>query len=455
MPGLLPVTTTSMPTSRKRTKKRRKIKFPVLVLGICLVCAVILLAAVARGCGETNDERPGSDPVTVSETAATVQTAGSYSGLVGHKVTVSADAELYSESPDGVIHAGRVPAGTLLDISGERMDMLEIADSPFLVQGDAVSLSDRWFRNETRLCPYSEDLHTTSSFTLYAEDGSIAAQIDRECVFPVYVKPGEDGKYGIRYQNAVYYISETDVASTEPADRTQEPAAAEIPVLMYHFFYSTEDGGRRVDGNYVEVNELDEQLNYIRENGFHACSMRELLYWMEGRAILPEHSIAVTIDDADPSVHQYAMPVFVKYGIHATNFVICGWQPAEMPYELWEMRENGMELQSHGFLTHTGGCSGMGHGGLLMCMDHDAGVEDTLRSFDYVDGGFVYCYPFGDINDNAESIVRDAGGKLAFTTEGGRINPSMDPLALPRVRVTGGNGLAAFAASIGWEVNDG
>ena len=108
-----------------------------------------------------------------------------------------------------------------------------------------------------------------------------------------------------------------------------------------------------------------------------------------------------------------------------------------------------MELQSHGFLVHTGGCSGMGHGGLLLCMDHASGVEDIKRSFDYVDGGFVFCYPFGDINDNAESIVRDAGGKLAFTTEGGRINPSMDPLALPRVRVTGGNGLSAFAASIG------
>jgi predicted enzyme related to lactoylglutathione lyase len=107
-----------------------------------------------------------------------------------------------------------------------------------------------------------------------------------------------------------------------------------------------------------------------------------------------------------------------------------------------------MELQSHGFLTHTGGCSGMGHGGLLMCMDHDAGVADTKQSFDYVDGGFVYCYPFGDINENAESIVRDGGARLAFTTAGGRITQNMDPLALPRVRVTGGNGLSAFAASI-------
>ena len=441
-----------MPTSPKRTKRRRKNRFPVSVLGICLVCAVLLLiiSLILRGCGKTEEEHPGSETVAETPAAAQIQDSSEYSEFVGHKVRAAEECELFLISDEGMKPCGHVSAGALLDISGTKEGgYLEVSDSPFCIPGSAAEASDRWYRNDTNLIPYAEDLTTNDSFTLSDEAGNPVLTSERSLTFPVYVKPGEDNRYGIRFMNGIYYVDASSVKEVQAADRSAEATAQEVPVLMYHFFYSEAEGGTRIDGNYVEVNELDEQLNYIHEQNFHACTMREILYWMEGRANLPEKSIAITIDDADPSVHQYAMPVFVKYGLHATNFVICGWQPAEMPYELWEMRENGLELQSHGFLTHTGGCSGMGHGGLLLCMDHESGVEDVKRSFDYVDGGFVFCYPFGDINDNAENIVREAGGKLAFTTEGGRIHPGMDPLALPRVRVTGGNGLSAFAASIG------
>ena len=69
-------------------------------------------------------------------------------------------------------------------------------------------------------------------------------------------------------------------------------------------------------------------------------------------------------------------------------------------------------------------------------------------SFDAVDGGFVYCYPFGDYNDSAKAIISEAGAKLAFTTEYGKINPSMDLLALPRIRVQGGAGIERYISSI-------
>ena len=445
-----------MPTSPKRTKKRRKLRFPVIIPGICILAGIIALTVfLIKGCVSKKDSSPTSSDASFSPAART-ENPGSddsdYSSFFGHKAAVKETCSLYTKSDDGFVPSGTFEGGAILDISDDQqMGLVAIADSPFYIHGDSLAESDRWYRNETHLIPYAEEIVTADAYHLQDDRGNTIANLDRSDRWQVYVKPSEqDSRYGIRLQNAVYYIDQSEVVSQEAGGtETALPLAQEVPVLMYHFFYSEAEGGSRVDGNYVEVNELDEQLKYISENGFTACSMRELQYWMEQLAQLPSQTIAITIDDADPSVHQYAMPVFMKYGIHATNFVICGWQPAEMPYELWEMRENGMELQSHGFLTHTGGCSGMGHGGLLMCMNHDEGVADTRRSFDYVDGGFVYCYPFGDINENAESIVRDGGAKLAFTTEGGRITQAMDPLALPRVRVTGGNGLKAFAASIG------
>ena len=60
---------------------------------------------------------------------------GTYTQFVGHKVIVPAEAELFEEGPEGIISSGTVRQGILLDISGEKDGFLEIADSPFLIQG--------------------------------------------------------------------------------------------------------------------------------------------------------------------------------------------------------------------------------------------------------------------------------------------------------------------------------
>ena len=98
-------------------------------------------------------------------------------------------------------------------------------------------------------------------------------------------------------------------------------------------------------------------------------------------------------------------------------------------------------------------------GGNFAALDANGNLTDSGHKHeDYLTGGDVA----GAVTDCLAALpgvmsaafdpgknVRDGGAKLAFTTEGGRITQAMDPLALPRVRVTGGNGLKAFAASIG------
>lgn len=427
-----------------------------MILGVSLLAVLTagLSILLLKGC--SGKKEPGSpDPSRPAETSEAFSSSArnpgmDYSEFFGHKAAVNENAPLYVRKDGGFKEAGHLGTDVLLDIAQEQDGAyVAVSDSDFWVRGSDLSASSRWFARDSRLLKQNRTITTKDSYRIQDEAGNVIARIQESHEYPVYVSATDTEPYGIRFMNGIFFIPAEDVASLAETTEEVPENAREIPVLMYHFFYSEADGGQRVDGNYVEVNELASHLNYLKENGRDALTMREVQYWMEKRASVAPGCVAITIDDADPSVHQYAMPVFTEYGMHATNFVICGWQPPEMPYELWEMRENGMELQSHGFLTHTGGCSGMGHGGLLLCMDHDAGVQDTIQSFDYVDGGFVYCYPFGDINTNAESIVRDGGAKLAFTTEPGKIRPDMDPLALPRVRVTGGNSLSAFAASIG------
>ena len=257
----------------------------------------------------------------------------------------------------------------------------------------------------------------------------------------------KDGAYGVELQGRIVWVDSAQVEETIARSDSGGPAATSLPVLMYHFFYSEAEGQSRENVNFVEVEEFRGQLQALQDRGYVALTMREVEMMMKGWADVPEKSVAITIDDGDPTVYQYAYPVLKDFGYNATLFLITGWMNPQLPYEFFQMREDGLELQSHSFLMHQGGCKA-GHGGRILCVDHDEGVADTRQSLEYVDGGFVYCYPFGDVNDHAVEILQEAGVQLAFTTEYGKIKPGMDLYRLPRIRVTGGAGLDRFIKSI-------
>ena len=393
---------------------------------------------------ETTTHAPESTPVIQPDPSN--KDDSNFKMYYDTKIEMNNDANIYDA---GHNVAGKAAKGTYFDVNEGTGSLLAIKDTNYYVDGNDVTASNRWFRNTNHLVSFNEELTTNDTYSLLDEKGNAVITFNHSDKYSVYVKPAEDDKrYGVLFSNAIYYISTAEVSGiNEIAGETRELSTS-IPVLMYHFFYSENSGETRKDGNYVEVNELDEHLNYLVSHKFTALTMREVYYFMTGRANVPVHSLAITIDDGDPSVHEYAFPVFQKYGLNATLFLICGWEDPTLSYDFWEMREDGLELQSHGFLTHQGGCSGMGHGGRLQCMDHDEGVEDTRMSLDYVDGGFVYCYPFGDVNDSAKAILKDAGVKMAFTTANGWITPGMDLFELPRVRIHGGNSLDVFASAI-------
>ncbi|NLC96097.1 MAG: polysaccharide deacetylase family protein [Erysipelotrichaceae bacterium] len=369
--------------------------------------------------------------------------------LLNVKTTTTDETSLYRVINNELVDVGKVNENIDLDMSDIIFsNCINIKDTDLYVNSDNLKLSDRWYEKRNNLIPYNQNLQTTSMYSLYDFKGNLLFNINSQDDYPIYVLGDDINRYGILFQNEILYIDSKDIINIYENNNSNELIAKEIPVLMYHFFYSQENGETRVDGNYVEVNEFNEHLLTIKDEGFITLTMQEVLLFMEERAKLPEKSVVITIDDGDPSVLKYAYPLIKEYKMNATMFLITATEDPVLNYDYIMMREDGIELQSHSWLMHTGGCPNQGHGGRLQCVDYETGVQDTKLSFDYVDGGFVYCYPFGDVNEHAKSIIKDGGAKLAFTTAYGKIKQGMDLLELPRIRVTGGNGISAFKKSI-------
>lgn len=203
-----------------------------------------------------------------------------------------------------------------------------------------------------------------------------------------------------------------------------------LPVLMYHFFYDKEKGGKAQDGNWIEKSDFEDHLKYLTENDYYFPTWDEVLDYIDGKIALPKKSIVLTVDDGDESFFKVALPVIKKYDVRVTEFLITSWNG----WRKDESKATQMSYQSHSDSMHEAGSGGKC---VMLTWDYDKVVEDCKKSKEILgDDCIVFCYPCGDYNERAKKILKETGFKLAFTTEAGRVKPGSDKYQLPRVRVT-------------------
>ncbi len=212
-----------------------------------------------------------------------------------------------------------------------------------------------------------------------------------------------------------------------------------LPVLMYHFFYDKNVSSGQ-DNNWMEISDFEAQIKYLSDNNFYFPTWEEVENYIDGKIELPEKSIVITVDDGDDSFFELAVPVIQKYNAKATSFVITSWYG----YRAGNKQAN-ISYQSHSDCMHEGASNGKG---VMLSWSYDKIMADVKQSSQALGGATIFCYPFGQYNDLDKKVLKDAGYKLAFTTEGGRVYKGSDKYALPRVRMSRGVSLSSFASMV-------
>ena len=218
-------------------------------------------------------------------------------------------------------------------------------------------------------------------------------------------------------------------------------AGTRIPILMYHQFTTKPEGESGwLRGNFAYVGDWEAHLAYIAEQQFYLPTWPELSAFIDGRLFLPDHSVIVTDDDADPTWLELAVPLVEKYRVMTTSFVITtnGPGPDLTPYVL---------KRSHTHDMHTAGANGQGR---IVNWTHDEIVADLETSASVLGGTTeVLAYPFGHYDEAAKQAVADAGFEMARTIEQGYVSIGTDKLALPCVRVNYGMTVDDLKKAIG------
>lgn len=212
-----------------------------------------------------------------------------------------------------------------------------------------------------------------------------------------------------------------------------------LPVLMYHHF-----ADEAKEGTVVTPARLREQMNALKEAGYRAVTIPQIIGYVEDGAPLPERPVLITMDDGYGSNLDVAAPILEETGMCATVFVI-GINEGEELYPhsgepMWQERfaferaapwvEKGIiDVQSHTYDMHQLASYGFsGRDGVLRLEgegdeDYRQAILSDAEAFRQRREGRVatellaLAYPFGYYTEEADELMREAGYAVTFTID--------------------------------------
>ena len=221
------------------------------------------------------------------------------------------------------------------------------------------------------------------------------------------------------------YVRQTSIPKGSPPD---------VPVLMYH---SIQENGAEYQ---VTAAQLEEQLQWLSQNGYESITSADLIAWMTYGVPLPEKPIVISIDDGNSSDWLF-LELLEQYGFEGV-FSLPNY--TQLTASQIRTLDRAGEVCGH-TVSHEN----------LSTLDYDGQYYQIVENKKYLEnilGNDVTCfaYPFGAYNGLTPYVVIEAGYLMAFDVSGGPqgLDNSLDRWHILRINVNGNGTLDDFISSL-------
>lgn len=224
--------------------------------------------------------------------------------------------------------------------------------------------------------------------------------------------------------------------------------AKKIPVITYHNVVTDRQKRSeryRYDSIVISKSDFENQMRWLKKNGYRTISCEELYLWHKGRIKLPKKSVLITLDDGRFGVPKNAYPILKKYDLKATCFVIGSYtmnnKPEYMKYREMKKIQNdypNLEFQSHTWKLHYRFSLDKGVYSKVL---KDAKKQKAKYGFEYL------AYPYGRNNDQMIKAYKKAGIKMAFAYRqygDGYATRDQNIYRIKRIKVQGNGSMYQF-----------
>lgn len=220
-----------------------------------------------------------------------------------------------------------------------------------------------------------------------------------------------------------------------------------VPILMYHYIGGNPNPADVArDSLSVPPEKFDEQMGYLKSNGFNVITLDTLYAALSGQISLPDKSVVITFDDGYIDLFLNAYPILLKHQLRAVAFIPTGLIGTSY-YASWDqlaqMQSSGLfSFQSHS-VTHAN----------LASLSEEQLMYELTESKRVLEARFgipvnSIAYPYGTSSPLVWTTTRKAGyvGGLGtwyslIQSEGTRYN-------MPRIKVSGGWDINSFASKL-------
>ncbi len=206
-----------------------------------------------------------------------------------------------------------------------------------------------------------------------------------------------------------------------------------VPVIGYNQFSE-----KCESSSCIPARVFDQQMKYLKDNGYRVISMDEFLDFLYYRSAVPKRSVVITIDGGHRSAYDIAFPILEKYGLRAAFFVYTDSIGADETSMTWDQLK---QLKADGFVV---GSFAFSNNDLEVKKENEGDQAYTERikrelllSRQIIDEKLSQDTPYlafasGEYSQNLLNLCDQAGYRMAFTMQPGSNPFFSDPLSLKR-----------------------
>jgi len=240
-----------------------------------------------------------------------------------------------------------------------------------------------------------------------------------------------------------------------PPPRTYAPATLadgtrqiRVPSLMYHYvsWLPTTDPNMSLRRSLtVSPTDFEEHLRYLRDQGYHSVTTRDLWWTLDQTAPLPAKPVMLTFDDGYADAYSVVLPLLQKYGFTGVFFVTVNLvgRPGYLTRDqVRALADAGMDVESHAMDHVSMRIRSLADQRYQMCT-----ARQFLSQWTGTDVRH-FAYPSGDYNADSFAALQSCGYLSAYKKMGGSLQSSANMYLLQRARVVGQYGLPALLTAL-------
>lgn len=226
------------------------------------------------------------------------------------------------------------------------------------------------------------------------------------------------------------------LSAIKPSAEQSEKQGIFVPIIMYHSILKDE----AMRGEFVvSPAQVERDIQYLKENGYTAVFVNDLIRYVNYGGELPEKPVILTFDDGTYNNFTYLLPLLEEYDYKASISVVGSYtvkesESGEEPNPAYSylrfedinaMRDSGYVE----FCNHTYDMHNLGQRTGIRRMEGESYeeyrsifIKDVFKVQELLDEncGFkpnVFTYPYGASGESARRLVKNSGFEASMGVE--------------------------------------